>query len=244
MATKSVEQRLADLESTNNDLQEKLESVTRSAERAYAATECLRLISKYCYYHVQGRDRDWYLESFAKNAPDVAVGHGQMGVCVGHESLSKKIFPERRPEGEEGGPGGRIGWIFLHPTASQYIEVAGDGKTAKGVFLSIGIESAGDERGLLKPAWGWGSYGVDFIKEDGEWKVWHFYIHRIFRGDYFSSWTTYDPDIEPGYDDMPEDRRYDKPPIDDFPYRFNEKFTFKPDPPAPYETFDPATSYC
>ena len=87
MVTKSVEQRLAELEKANKDLQGKLESVTREAERAYAATECLRMISKYCYYHVQGRDREWYLESFAKNVPDVAVGHGQMGVCVGHESL-------------------------------------------------------------------------------------------------------------------------------------------------------------
>ena len=237
MATKSVEERL-------DYLEKKLESTTQDAERAKAATECLKLISSYCYYHAQNRDRDWYFLSFAKKAPDIAVGHGQMGVMVGKEALESRIFAERRSEGEEGGPGGRVGWCFLHPTASQYIEVAGDGQTAKGVFLSIGIESAGDERGVLKPAWGWGAYGVDFIKEDGEWKIWHFYIHRIFRGDFFQSWTSYNPDVEPGYYTLPEDQRYTKPPIDDCPYRPNEKFVLKPDPPKPYETFDPKDAYC
>lgn len=237
MAAKSVEERLSELEA-------RLEKTTRDAEQAKAAADCLKLVNSYCYYHAQNRDRDWYFLTFARKAPDIAVGHGQMGIMVGKEALESRIFAERRPEDEEGGPGGRVGWIFLHPTASQYIEVAGDGQTARGVFLSIGTESAGDDRGVLKPAWGWGSYGVDFIKEDGEWKIWHFYIHRIFRGDYFQSWATYDPDIEPGYYDMPEDKRYTKPPVDDCPYRPTEKFVLKPDPPRPYETFDPNDAYC
>jgi len=235
MATKTVEQRLAAVEKT-------LKSVQRQAERAYAATECLRMISRYSYLHAAGKDKQWYLECFSKKQKDIAVGHGQMGIMVGKEHLEKRVFAQR--EEHEGGPGGREGWIFIHPTASQYIEVAGDGKTAKGVFLSIGIESSGDKRGVLTPAWGWGCYGVDFIKEDGEWKIWHFHINRIFRGDYFQSWITYNPDIEPGYYTVPEDQKYDKPPKDDCPYRPTEKFTLKPDPPEPYETWDSKTSYC
>lgn len=235
MTAMSVEERL-------NTLEEKLNKVSVEAERAYAATECLRLISRYAYLHAKGEDRRWYQESFSKKMPDIAVGHGQMGIMVGKEHLEKRVFAER--EEHEGGPGGRVGWIFLHPTASQYIEVAKDGKTAKGIFLSIGIESAGDKRGALTPAWGWGAYGVDFIKEDGEWKIWHFHINRIFRGDFFQSWITYDPDIEPSYHTVPPEQRYDKPPKDDSPYRFNQKFVLKPDAPEPYETFDPKTSYC
>jgi len=241
---KSLEERVTELEAKNAKLEEDLKKVSWRAEKAYAATECLRLISRYCYLHAAGKDRQWYLESFSKKMPDIAVGHGQMGIMVGKEHLESRIFAERRPEHEEGGPGGRVGWIFLHPTASQYIEVAKDLKTAKGVFLSIGIESAGDQRGVLKPAWGWGCYGVDFINEDGEWKIWHFHINRIFRGDYFQSWITYDPDVELSYYTVPPEQRYDKPPKDDCPYRPNQKFVLKPDPPQPYETFDPATSYC
>jgi len=242
MATKSVEDRLNELEKKNKALEETVSKVSKRAEKAYAATECLRLISRYAYLHAAGKDRKWYLESFSKKQKDIAVGHGQMGIMVGKEHLEKKIFAVR--EEHEGGPVGRVGWIFIHPTASQYIEVAGDGKTAKGVFLSIGIESAGDQRGVLKPAWGWGAYGVDFIKEDGEWKVWHFHINRIFRGDFFQSWTHYDPDVEPGYNTVPKEQRYDKPPKDDCPYRPTQKFVLKPDPPEPYETFDPKTAYC
>lgn len=244
MPAKSIEERLGDLEKSNEELKAKVEYAIREAERARAATECLRLVSRYAYLHAAGKDRQWYMESFSRQQPDIAVGHGQMGIMVGKEHLEDRIFAERRSEHEEGGPGGRIGWCFIHPTASPYIEVAKDGKTARGVFLSIGIESAGDERGVLLPAWGWGCYGVDFIKEDGEWKIWHFAINRIFKGNFFQSWTTYNPDIEPSYYTVPEDKRYDKPPVDDCPYRPTEKFTLKPDPPEPYETFDPENSYC
>lgn len=239
MATKSLEERVAALEKANKELQKS----AKLGERAYAATECMKLISRYCYMTGPAKGSKWYDLSFAKKAPDIAIGHGQMGINVGKEKLDA-MFSGRPPEMPEGLSRSRVGHCFLHPTASQLIEVAADGKTARGMFMSIGIESASDERGILTPAWGWGNYAVDFIKEDGEWKIWHFYIHRIFRGDFFQSWTVYNPDIEKGYYDMPEDKRYTKPPKDDSPYRPNREFVLKPDAPEPYETFDPADSYC
>ena len=62
------------------------------------------------------------------------------------------------------------------------IEVAGDGKTAKGVWIGIGFVARTDaQTGEAQCFWEWGKYGVDFIKEDGVWKFWHFHIYRIFR---------------------------------------------------------------
>ena len=58
MTTNSVEDRLNALEKANKDLQEKLEYTMREAERAKAATDCLKLVNSYCYYHAQGRNRD------------------------------------------------------------------------------------------------------------------------------------------------------------------------------------------
>jgi hypothetical protein len=65
----------------------------------------------------------------------------------------------------------------MHTQETPVIEVAGDGKTAKGIWYSIGLAVRGsvDENGntSVGTGWMWEKYGVDFIKEDGGWKIWH-----------------------------------------------------------------------
>lgn len=65
----------------------------------------------------------------------------------------------------------------MHTQETPVIEVAGDGKTAKMLCYSIGlsvrgsVDSSGSES--TSTMWMWEKYAVDFIKEDGEWKIWH-----------------------------------------------------------------------
>lgn len=235
----------------NKSLEQRVQKLEREVERIRAVTECSRLVNRFCYLnnqHVQKKQAP-VSTLFAMSRPDVRVQWGQVGIFAGPESVNRIYGPRgTSKEAETGGtppppgPDSRIGHLFLHPLASQYIEVAGDLQTAKGVWLSIGIESASDPKtGRLLPAWGWGAYGVDFIKANGDWKIWHFHIYRIFRAPYHDSWIAFDPDNElPG----PAMFKADKPPIDDYPYRPNQSFVFKPDPPEPYETFDEKTAYC
>ena len=65
------------------------------------------------------------------------------------------------------------GNMNLHTLTTPVIEVADDGKTAKGLWISPGVECPrvplfGGEH---QAAWCWIKYGVDFAKEDGKWKV-------------------------------------------------------------------------
>ena len=62
------------------------------------------------------------------------------------------------------------GQMMQHTLATPVIEVAGDGQTAKGVWMSPGHE-ARVMGGKLTAIWVWGTYGEDFIKEDGKWKI-------------------------------------------------------------------------
>jgi hypothetical protein len=224
---------------TIESLEKKIRELEKEVERSRAARECARLIGRFCYLnnpHVQNK-KGTISELFALDTPGVRAQWGQLGIFEGKESILRIYGPQ--PAATEMGMGSRAGWMFIHPTASPYIEVAGDLKTAKGAWLSIGIESAGDDKGL-KPAWGWGAYGVDFVKEKGEWKIWHLHIYRIFRAPYKEGWTVWNPDdeiIPPGA------AKVDRPGKDDYPYRPNQPFIFKPDPPNPYETFDEATGY-
>jgi hypothetical protein len=222
-------------------LEQKVQRLEREVERSRAATECSRLLGRFCYLnnpHIQNKEGT-IADLFALKTPGVRVQWGQVGVFEGAKSILKIYGPKTAVS--EMGPQSRAGWMFIHPLASPYIEVAGDLKTAKGVWLSIGIESAADKEGKLTPAWGWGAYGVDFVKEDGQWKIWHFHIYRIFRAPYKESWTAWNADAEEG---MPADvMKADRPGKDDYPYRPNKPFIFKPDPPTPYETFDESTAY-
>jgi hypothetical protein len=78
------------------------------------------------------------------------------------------------------------GILHIHAMLSPVIEVAGDGKTAKGVWDSFGASVNGpDDIG----GWLWTKYGVDFVKEDGVWKIWHLQVFPLFSIKYDKSIT-------------------------------------------------------
>ena len=55
------------------------------------------------------------------------------------------------------------------------IEVAGDGNTAKGLWFITGAETSPKDDDRLDPHWTWARYATDFIREDGKWKIVHFF---------------------------------------------------------------------
>ncbi|MGC3981632.1 MAG: nuclear transport factor 2 family protein [Steroidobacteraceae bacterium] len=79
-----------------------------------------------------------------------------------------------------------IGMLHVHPMSTPVIEIAGDGKTAKGVWDSFGPDVASiDEVGN----WLYVKKAVDFIKEDGVWKIWHMQDYPVFNTPYDKSLT-------------------------------------------------------
>jgi len=73
------------------------------------------------------------------------------------------------------------GKMMQHTLASPVIEVARDGKTAKGVWMSTGSRGPGAGR----QAYGHLGLGYlrrkDFIKEDGEWKIRNHHVYVQIR---------------------------------------------------------------
>ena len=39
--------------------------------------------------------------------------------------------------------------------------------------------------------WVWCQYAVDFLKQDGEWKVWHFRCLEVARAPFSENWITF-----------------------------------------------------
>jgi hypothetical protein len=134
--------------------------------------------------------------------------------------------------------------MHLHTQTTPVIEVADDLQTAKGVWISPGHETIPLGPGGTKKAfWIWIKYGFDFVKEDGQWKIWHMKVCCLFICPYEKSWVEMDP--------MPERRKLpaDKAPDRDLPqpppwrYAVDAPQVNIPAPPEPYQSFDDATAY-
>ena len=64
------------------------------------------------------------------------------------------------------------GMHYNLPNSTPVIEIAGDGRTAKGIWYCHGSYADLFPSGV-QSRWTWGYYTADLIKEDGQWKLWH-----------------------------------------------------------------------
>ena len=159
------------------------------------------LAAKYQYYYAAGLGERSVDELWAHEVMTVSNEFGASGVYRGIRKVKtyyqKDIVPGR---------------FQMHTMTTPSIEVAGDGKTAKGVWMSIGVETdAGDlgpepvdgyeQRMLLssvtadgkrfKAEWIWQKFEIEFIRETDGWKIWHLHGYDVFRCPYDENWVTY-----------------------------------------------------
>jgi len=198
------------------------------AERLWDIHEIKNLIGKYCHYHV-AHEHLYTVSLFALKTPGVRLENDSLGVFEGPEGI-RKFFYDFHCYMD----GDCKGSLNEHQLATPVIEVARDGKTAKGVWQSPGFETRRNAEGKLESAWCWGQYGVDFIKEDGCWKFWHFMITTELYCGYYQSWVEYSPSTAER-----------KLPMSDRPsrsgslhYRKDTISRLIPAPPEPYNTYD------
>jgi hypothetical protein len=154
-----------------------------------------------------------------------------------------KEMCELYPQVEDDPKNQFVGTMNVHMLTTPMIEVAGDGKTAKGIWMSPGHVTQ-LRGGKLTACWMWEKYAVDFVKEDGKWKIWHFHVYTDFQTPYEKSWveTSLEPKLPPTF--PPDFPKSNKPMTVDYPQY--SPFTVpknEPRPPAPYETFDDTFSY-
>lgn len=177
-------------------MEKEIETLKKSNTLLKDRNEISNLMSKYMLLHAAFRDEE-IIDLWAKRE-DVHAEYGNVGVYEGYKNVTDYHRGRPNPPGK---------WIF-HALSNEVLEVAGDGKTAKGVWLLSGTESGHgplDDKnapenfycketfdGLRVWAhWVWSRYGVDFIKEDGVWKFWHFHNYELLRTPFDENWVTY-----------------------------------------------------
>ena len=118
------------------------------------------------------------------------------------------------------------------------IEVAFDGKTAKGLWYVFGETTEVYSSGP-KAAWYFGRCGVDFIKEDGCWKFWHMTLFTDIQAPVGQNWGSSAMYAHEGI----------TPPVPTIPEPFYQGYcadyvsTINPPFPEPYDTFSNTFSY-
>jgi hypothetical protein len=125
--------------------------------------------------------------------------------------------------------------MHLHTLTTPVIEVAGDGKTAKTVWLSPGLETENRE-GKFQALWAWVKYGMDFVTEDGKWKIWHSHASSIYMTPYDKSWVEAPPSTSMARPPVPNEMRPDRPSTYLWEYSTTKVYENVPAPPEPYET--------
>jgi len=149
-----------------------------AAERVVALNAISNLMGRYS--HLGGlRGEDTLQSLFAMKQPDVSW-RSPTGPQGPDAMRARFRQPGEAPRPEVPGE------LHVHAMLTPVIEVAADGKTAKGVWDSFGPNiNNGNEVGN----WLWVKYAVDFIKEDGQWKIWHLQVYALFNTPYDKSIT-------------------------------------------------------
>lgn len=251
-----MEERLAALERENRQLR-----------KACDVHEIQNVMSLHEYFHSAGRHEEELDAIWARKADDVAFEEALFQArFVGRDAIrayyvdfmKNTLFKSAReltktflPRVEED-PGGCLafGLSYMHTLTTPVIEVADDRETAKGAWVSPGFITM-PTMTKLQAYWHWDRYGVDFIREDGAWKVWHFFVGREFTTPYEKSWVDTALDGEEAYEmSLLLFREWSKAAGPHGAQRnaFESYSPFKvatlqPRLPAPYRTFSETFSY-
>jgi hypothetical protein len=214
--------------STLEQMEERMKAMEHEIESLRAANEIQKIMGRYEVVHNPLTMWRTPVDCFALTMPDVSMEVSDWGVWVGAEAVTYLFGTVMKEEPK--------GTMFIHTLATPVIEVAGDGMTAKGIWHSPGFETQIDSEKIPHGFWCWGSYSVDFIKENGLWKIWHMKWWRTFRTDYYKSWTESWKEIMTG---PPKRHNFKTDPITFFhPYDTATPREPYPVNPQPYETYE------
>lgn len=223
-------------------MSEELTALVARIERLEAIHEIQNLMGRRAYLHSASLNDREFAECWSQERDDVAFEAEDWGVWDGRE-LIEKIYIDENPF-----PADTPGLMIEHTLTTGVIEVAQDGQTAKGVWISPGHETFPIVPGELpKPHWSWGRYSVDFVKESTGWRIWHLHVLTTFRTPYDTDWVhnaVTRPEYFPEEGDTMEGMTPPSRPVTfNQPYSPDLPPAYQPVPPAPYARWADVQSY-
>jgi hypothetical protein len=211
-----------------------VEQLQKIVQKMVDKDEIRRVMAMHEYYHSAVLHKEEVDDIWAMEMPDVRFS---INTCVfeGSEKLREfyvNTFEQQKKLNQAAGS------LVYHCLTTDIIEVAEDGKTATGIWMTPGIVT-GVQESSGKAMWVYEKYGVDFIKLDGKWKIWHLHTYTDFYCPWEKCWT-----------ENPENYSGGNPPVEPTrwvrsynEYTVNTVPQFIPKPPEPFKTFDPGKAH-
>ncbi len=237
-----------------------------AAERALAMWEVQNVMSKHAYYHAAALNLEEitaiWVDEYGDNAATakfsspawvmngintIKGAYGRINQDNRQKALEKiaKIYPDI--EVTEANLGAGHEWV-MHTNTTPVIEVAGDGKTAKGIWYSPGMglitEFEGDTA-RVDGTFFWEKYAADFVNENGVWKIWHLQMAYDFTPKLDDKWLDFEKKgmVQTGERDGEMPDGFSKPEYSYPSYSMKRAATIYPAIPQPYYTFSETFSY-
>ncbi len=155
-------------------------------QRALDMLEIQNVTSLHEYYHNALMHCEELRDIWARKTPGITWTNNT-DKYIGEKSVYK-FYCDGVPTGDA-----KTGALWYHMLTTPVVEVSGDGKTAKAIYMSFGNVSGAmgpDPKGAAQ--WTQEKYGFDMVKEDGRWKIWHLRTYVDFYSPFEKSW------LEPG----------------------------------------------
>lgn len=138
--------------------------------RVWDSEDIKNLISRFSYYEAANKRAESVKElwvSEPENRKTASFGRN-WGFIVGMDAIEDYYVGKNRF--------GADGTSTMHPFSTKLLCLAEDGKTAQGIWMGNGYDTAPNEEGTLEATWVNERMAIDFIKEADGWKIWHMFI--------------------------------------------------------------------
>jgi hypothetical protein len=133
------------------------------AQKATDYQAIVNTMSLHFWYHASSMNDVEMEKAWSKRDDCVWAQNG--GFVKGRDAIQKYYGVHVDPQSAKGS----AAW---HPQLSPVIQIAEDRQTAKGIWYTVGVVGS-----YPNGNWMLERYGVDFVNEDGQWKIWHMHIY-------------------------------------------------------------------
>ena len=118
------------------ELKKEVAQLKHEKERLEAANICRNMVGRYLYYHSSYKHKE-FVDMWTKHTPGTML-EMPWGVFYGYEGVCKCYLDQHCDYNDLETRRGRLN---MHLVTTEVLEVAEDGMTARGVWLSPGIET-------------------------------------------------------------------------------------------------------
>ncbi|KAK7941591.1 uncharacterized protein PG986_013978 [Apiospora aurea] len=195
------------------ELEARVVAAERLAQRAYDRGAVENVFSRYMHLHNVFQDEQIKPLWVARGTPGIRAQYTNVGVYTGHDSVMAYHTGRPAPAGklilhqtttpaiEVAGDGETAKGFWLMAGLESGLTEAGNvGAMPEDLYEPVEKNVQGKRVcqcaityvcGTRWAHWVWCHYALDFLKQDGEWKIWHFRCLEVSRAPFSENWITF-----------------------------------------------------